>query len=651
MKQILLILLLLIQVPIIAQTRGGTNDRKAEKYFEQAKEHARWRRMEMAELSLLEAVNRDDRYLDAMNLLVDIYMMQNKIDETKTWTEKILSINPDYSPNLMLILATIEQRESEYETALGWYEKYMKIAPRESSNYQQAKLGAASCEFAIYAMANPVSFEIENMGEAVNSEHDEYFPAMTADEQLLMFTRAIPVDGKTYFQFDKNEDFFFCEKDEDGNWEAAFNPGAPINSVYNEGAPTLSPDGKYLIFTACDLGDMGDYGKDKRGFGSCDLFISVKDGNSWSKPINMGRTINSKHWESQPSFSSDGKTIYFLKGKYDRYHERHDDIYVTELINGRWSQAKPLPPNINTPGSEESVFIHPDNQTLYFSSDGHIGLGGMDIFMSRRQADGSWGDPVNLGYPINTSGHENSFHVSASGEYAIIASNREGGFGKLDLYQMTLPEEVKPNRISYLKGTIKEAGTGKPVEAYFQLIDLNTGDTVVQTVADKKTGSFLVVLPASENYALMAEADGYLFHSENFQLEARDEHQYYEKSIALQPMTQGSSVVLKNVFFDTDKFELKPKSKTELDKLVRLLKNNPALKIEIGGHTDNVGSTENNKVLSENRAKAVHDFLVRAGITADRLSYKGYGESKPIASNDTAEGRQQNRRTEFVIVE
>ena len=312
MKLKWLLLLLILPACVVAQPRGGTQDRRAQKFYEQAKEHARWQRMEMAELSLLEAVEKDPKFLDAMNLLVDIYMVQNKIEETKKWSQKIIDINPGYSPNLLLILATIEQRDGAYSTALGWYEKYMQVAPPASSNYRQAKLGAASCEFAIYAMANPVDFEIENMGEAVNSEHDEYFPAMTADEQLLMFTRAIPVQGNTYFPFDKNEDFFFCTKREDGTWDKAFNPGAPINSMYNEGAPTLSPDGKYLIFTACDLGDMGDYGKDKRGYGSCDLFISVKEGNAWSKPVNMGRTINSKHWESQPSFSSDGKTIYFL---------------------------------------------------------------------------------------------------------------------------------------------------------------------------------------------------------------------------------------------------------------------------------------------------------------------------------------------------
>ena len=648
---ILLTLLLLFSAGLGWAQDGTTSDKKAQKLYDLAKEDYRWNRWEGAEIKLTSAIERDDNYLDAMNLLAEVYIKMNRLDESKEWTKRVIEKNPNYSPNLILILAALEHHGSNYSLALPLYLQYLKIAPPESSNYQAAKLGAASCEYAEWAMKNPVEYDISNLGENVNSEHDEYFPALTADEGLLMFTRAVPVERGTYFLNDRNEDFFFSEKTENDTWGQSYNPGGPLNTQFNEGAPTLSPDGKYLIFTACDLGDMGSYGPDKKGFGRCDLFVSVRQGTRWSKPVNMGSTINSKHWESQPSFSSDGKTIYFIRGKYDRYGDQHTDIYVSEMVNGRWSQAKPLPKNINSDGGEESVFIHPDNQTLYFSSDGHIGLGKMDIFISRRQPDGSWGDPENLGYPINTSDHENSFHVSASGDYAIIASDREGGVGGMDLYKLKLPESAKPQKITYLKGKIKDAGTGKPLEAFFQLIDLNSGDTVVQALADKKTGDFLVVLPASEQYALSAEHDGYLFHSENFELDFSKSLSHYKKNIELQPMVTGSAVVLKNVFFDSDKFELKPKSKTELDRLAQLLKSNPELKIEIAGHTDNQGNAGANQVLSQNRAQAVRDFLVRVGIDEARLTYKGYGQTEPIATNETDEGRQQNRRTEFRIIE
>lgn len=630
---------------------GRSSDKKANKYYAVGREYFKDQLWEMAESNLLLALERDPNFLDAMNLLSEVYIGLERLDESKKWTKKIIDINPDYSPNLILILATLEQYESNYAEALIWYEKYLKMAPPESSNYRAAKKGAASCEFAQWAMQHPVEFTIENLGPNINSEHSEYFPAMTADEALLMYTRATPVERSQYFENDRNEDFFFSERQADGTWGKSFNPGSPLNTPLNEGAPTLSPDGKYLIFTACDLGDMGYYGPDKKGFGHCDLFVCVRQGNKWSRPLNMGQTINSKHWESQPSFASDGKTIYFIRGRYDRYKERHDDIYMSQMVNGKWAQAQPLPNNINTDGKEESVFIHPDNKTLYFSSDGHVGMGGMDIFMTKKQDDGSWSDPINLGYPINTSEQENSFHVSASGNYAIIASSREGGFGKLDLYKMTLPENLKPQQITYLKGKIKDAKTKKPLEASFLLIDLAKGDTVVTTTSDAVDGSFLVVLPASEQYALIADHEGYLYHSENFALDFSKDLSHFEKNIDLQPMVAGSSIVLKNVFFDTDKFELKPNSRTELDRLQKLLKDNITLRIEISGHTDNQGNATANMTLSRNRAKAVYDFLIRSGIDANRLTFEGYGKEKPIATNDTEEGRQLNRRTEFKILE
>ena len=507
------------------------------------------------------------------------------------------------------------------------------------------ELGLANCQFAQKAMANPVDFDPKNLGVNVNSETDEYFPALTADESRLLFTRLLTnadnIDGL-------DEDFYIAEK-KNGQWDMAYNPGRPINSPFREGAPTLSPDGKYIIFTACEL--YGSYGPGKKGYGSCDLFISVRAGDRWSAPQNMGRTINSPHWETQPSFASDGRTLYFIRGKRTRQGVGNSDIYFSELKDGVWTKAAPLPSVINTPEAEESVFIHPDNKTLYFSSRGHVGMGDMDIYVSRKEEDGSWGKPVNLGYPINTHGQENSFHVSASGTYALIASDREGGYGGLDLYSFDLPEHVRPNRVTYLKGKITDAATGKPLEAKFELIDLVTGDTVVNSYSDKNDGSYLVVLPASASYALLADRNGYLYHSENFELELEENKTHYTKNIELQPITAGSRVVLKNVFFDTDKFDLKPASKTELNKLAGIMKSNASMRIEISGHTDNQGNPTANQVLSENRAKAVYNYLVNEGIDSGRMSFKGYGQDQPIATNDTDEGRQQNRRTEFTVVE
>ncbi|MEQ9188722.1 MAG: OmpA family protein [Cryomorphaceae bacterium] len=649
MKKALLLFALALFCTVSFGQRGGTSDKRAGKFYEEGRQHKKFGRIEQAEATFLAAIERDSLFLDAMYELSDMYMKQGRVEDTKRWLEKIVDQDPNYASSLIITLALIAQQEEDFSKALNYYEQYLGIAPEGSNNWLVAKRGAASCEFAVWAMAHPVPFDPQNLGENVNSADDEYFPAMTADEQLLIFTREIAAPNNPYSPDGLDEDFFFTEKLDDGTWGKAYNPGPPINSPWREGAPTISPDGKYIIFTICDL--YGQYGPDKQGFGSCDLFVSVRNGKSWSKPINMGQTINSRNWESQPCFAADGKTLYFVRGRYNRERERLDDIFYSEIVNGKWSKAQPLPPNINSSEDEESVFLHPDGKTLYFSSRGHIGLGMMDIFMSRKQEDGSWGDPINLGYPINTSGHENSFFVSANGKYAIIASNREGGYGKLDLYSFELAEHLRPQPVTYLKGIIRDADDKRPLEASFKLIDLNTGDTIISATSDQETGAFLVVLPSGENYALMAEKGGYLYHSENFILDLEEELTTYKKTIDLQPIASGRSVVLKNVFFDTDKFELKPASKTELTKLTRFMADNPAIRIEISGHTDNAGSQSANQVLSENRAKAVFTYLKENGIEPSRMEFKGYGQTKPIASNENEVGRALNRRTEFMVID
>lgn len=622
-----------------------TEDKRAIKYYQEAMNSLQYGNYEIAEVSLEKALARDENFLDAKFDLAQLYLFTEREAKAKSLLVSVFKIDPAFEPVVGYTLGTMEMGKGNYEQAEKYLRATLDLGIENPKLERAVRLGVANCLFAQEAMANPVKFDPKNLGGNVNSKTDEYFPALTADESRLLFTRLLnsreSPDGK-------DEDFYFCNKTGE-EWGKAYNPGQPINTPFKEGAPTLSPDGKYIIFTACEL--YGTYSPGKKGFGSCDLFISVRNGERWSKPVNMGRTINSPNWETQPSFASDGKTLYFIRGRRTQQGVTNSDIYVSRLENGRWSKAEPLPDNINSKESEESVFIHPDNQTLYFSSRGHVGMGDMDIYVSRRQSDGTWGDPVNLGYPINTHGQENSFHVSASGTYALIASDREGGYGGLDLYSFELPESVRPNRVTYLKGKITDSKTGDALEAKFELIDLASGDTVVQSYSDKKDGSYLVVLPASTRYALIADRDGYLYHSENFELELEENKTHYTKNIKMQPIEAGSKVVLKNVFFDTDKFELKPESLTELNKLSRLMQSNPSIKIEISGHTDNQGNPQANQVLSENRARAVYDFLVRGGIDATRMTFEGYGETQPIASNEDEEGRQLNRRTEFMVVE
>ena len=314
-----------------------------------------------------------------------------------------------------------------------------------------------------------------------------------------------------------------------------------------------------------------------------------------------------------------------------------------------WSEPVNLGSKINTSGNEMSVFIHPDNQTLYFSSNGHPGMGKDDLFLSRTDESGEWGEPQNLGYPINTPGDEWRLVVNAKGDKAYYASDRPGGYGLLDLYVFDLPANEKPQTVTYFKGKVYDALSKLPLGARFELIDLNTGKQVTLSYANNTTGEFLVCLPPNKNYGLNVSKDGYLFYSENFDLSTYKSAEPFQADVPLVSLKPGSKMILKNIFFETAKFNLKDQSKFELNKLIAFLNNNSAIKIEIGGHTDNIGDKKSNQLLSENRAKAVYEYLIAAKIPAERLTYNGYGDRQPIADNKTEVGRAKNRRTEFMI--
>lgn len=418
----------------------------------------------------------------------------------------------------------------------------------------------------------------------------------------------------------------------------------------NEGAGTLSPDGRFIVFTKCALMD-NDYGQGLKGMGSCDLFISRRIGERWTTPENLGPPLNSRQWESQPSLGSDGRTLYFVRAMQARDGLKSMDIMRSVLgEDGNFSDPVALGPTINTPFQEESVQIHPDGRTLYFSSDGHPGMGGLDIFVSRMDREGNWGKAENLGYPVNTGGDENSVLVGADGELAFFASDRPGGYGDLDLYSFELPEAARAVPVSYVTGRVSDIVTGRSVEADVQMYDLATGDLATAAYSDPKSGEFLVCLPEGRDYALNATAEGYLFFSANYNIAKNTVDKPFNLDVKLSPLTAGSTITLRNIFFNTASAELLPASNLELDKLLRLMKANPTLRIEVGGHTDNVGADADNQKLSEERAVAVSKFLTGYGIEADRVVSAGFGETRPVASNDTEEGRALNRRTEIKVL-
>ncbi|MBC8486108.1 MAG: PD40 domain-containing protein [Bacteroidetes bacterium] len=620
----------------------STKSKKARKAYINGEEFLRLHNYFQAEKQFLNAVDEDPGFYEAYMLLGEIYEQTKKDTDAVVVYRKAVAINPDRFPGAFFLLANIEYKNGWYKDALEHYIAFLEYPKIHNENRVNSEKRLQNCEFAMESMANPVLFDPVNLGENINSERDEYFPCITADNQTLLFTRLLQ-DSRSYTG--RQEDFFISHY-KDSAWQLAYNIGEPINTIQNEGAPSLSADGNILIFTACE--SLNGYGMNRKGFGRCDLFASKRMGNKWSVPYNLEKPVNSRQWESQPSFSSDGKTLYFVSNRHDNY-----DIWVS-VVNesGEWSEPEKLGTNINTDDYEGSVFIHPDNQTLYFSSDGHVGMGGLDIYVSKKDSTGKWGKPVNLGYPINTYKDENSILISADGELAMFASDREGGFGGLDLYGFELYEEVRPEKVTYIKGIVFDNETGKKLEARFELIDLATGNIAVTSFSNKGTGEFLVCLPANHDYALNVSKEGYLFYSENFNLSGENPStDPVLKDVPLKPLKAGEKVILKNIFFETDKYNLKKSSEIELQKLIELLNKNPEIKIEIGGHTDNVGTTEYNFELSQNRAKAVYDYLVKNKIDSDMLTYKGYGESQPVDTNDTEEGRANNRRTEFKVVE
>ena len=627
------------------QTDYSSKNKKAIKLYEEAISAYNYRNHDLSTTLLNEAIEKDELFIEAYLLLSQVLAEKGKNMEAIASLEKAVKINPRYFPNAYYMLGEMYLLEGIYTDAAKNFTIYLDHSGGSDESKIRSRLGLDCCAFAERAIANPVDFDPINLGPGVNTENSEYYPCLTADDATLLFTREIP-DSRAFLG---TQEDFFVSTSEAKTWGPSRGI-SEINSVMNEGAPSLSHDGQVLIFTACEI--EGEWGPGRTGLGSCDLFFSHKVGTSWSSPMNLGERINSYYWESQPSLAADGRTLYFVRGKSTARGIREQDIWVSHLsVDGVWQKPRKIEGEVNTAFEEESVMIHPDGETLYFSSNGHPGMGGLDIYMSKKRADGSWGKPVNLGYPINTHGNENSLLVSASGELAYFASDRDGGAGGLDLYRFIMPEAARPNVVTFAKGVVFDALSYKKLEASFEMIDLETGNVVSSSMSNPKSGEFLVSLPVDHDYALNVSREGYLFYSANFSLKDVDTAEPYALEVPLEKIKPGGKGVLNNIFFDTDSYALKAESKVELEKLVEFMTLNRHTRIEIGGHTDNVGSETANQALSENRAKSVVSYLVENGVEAWRLSAKGYGESQFISTNDTDEGRSKNRRTEFMIIE
>ena len=490
----------------------------------------------------------------------------------------------------------------------------------------------------VYSVSFPQISKKENPGRSINTQYSEHWPVIAPDGKTLYFLR----EGDP-LNFGESGDIWYSELQGDGNWSYAVHMGRPLNSIDGGSVCSVTPDGNTLLL-------LGSYRKEGRiVFDGFSYSRKTKDG--WSFPLSIvikNFYNDNEHWSGY--LSNDGKKLFMGIQRKDSYGEC--DLYVSFLqSNNVWTEPMNLGSSINTSKMEEDAFLAADNVTLYFESKGHGGYGGFDVFMSKRLDDTwkNWSTPVNLGPEINTKDDEQEYYIDAKGEYAYFAS-KDNSYGDLDIFRIKLPDKVKPNPVVIIYGNVFNARTNEVIEAEIKYEYLTDGVEAGTANSNPKDGSYKIVLPCGKNYGFSAKANGFYSVSENIDLTVNAGYKEIKKDLYLVPIEIGETVILNNIFFDFNKFELKTESYPELNRVVKFLKDYPSVEIELSGHTDNSGPKEYNQVLSEKRALAVAEYFFANGISKDRVVVTGYGEAKPVDTNETEEGRQKNRRVEFKIL-
>lgn len=602
------------------------------------------------------------------------YLKSVQREKSLEYFKKAQSLNPKVKADIIYKIGQALHLNLKFDEAIEAYSSYRRqLSPKDVNKVRLAiNKKVAECKIGKELVEKPIRVFIDNAGHNINGQASDYSPLITADESMMIFTsRRAGTTGDIISEEDGKyfEDIYISNKI-NGEWAVPVNAGKPLNTKGNDATIGLSSDGQKL-FTF-----MGKTG------GDGEILVSELDGVEWSTPRDKElKKINSEYHESAASFSFDGKTMYYVTNNPENNLGQHD-IFISYWNDEkeRWGQGQNLSNVVNTEYDERGVFMHPDGKTLFYSSNGKGSMGGYDIFKTYIKEDGFWAEPENLGYPINTPGDDNFFVLSGSGKHGYYASDKEGGFGSHDIYMITFlgPEkpliqsndniliasmvnpisetfieetvEIETMRLTIIKGTTIDAFTKEPIEAEIEIVDNEKNEVITVQKSNKSTGKFLLSLPSGKNYGIAVQSEGYLFHSENFDIPEASNYQEINKDISLSKMAVGTKIVLKNIFFDYAKSTLRPESEPELDRLYELLMEFPEMKIEISGHTDNKGSRTTNERLSASRAKAVVNYLVKKSIPLSRLESKGYAFDQPIESNDTEEGRQQNRRVEFKVL-
>ncbi|MBQ8055678.1 MAG: OmpA family protein [Paludibacteraceae bacterium] len=632
MKKLALIILAVLSLTVNVSAQYSTKNKKAIELFNEAKKIAGKNPKKAIEL-YEEAYAKDKKFVEAAWKASELY--SDLVEEDKqvdVLRPTILNKKHPKYFDCVVKLARACYETGKYEEALKYYNYFPeKLAP-----------GIQKCNIALEIKSHPIPFDPKNM-VPINGPYDDYWPNISADG--LTFSHTVMV-GKTQglkARSDNQEDIYQSYRMSNGQWAKSSPIGEPVKTPKNEGAQSFSLDGKYMFVVACDR---------KESLGGCDIYYSTKVDNQWTEFVNPGEPLNSKAWESTPSINADGDELYFASSREGGMGGQ--DIWKCNVIrnsDGTLSFSEPvnLGENINTINDERSPFIHPDNQTLYYSSNGIDGMGGFDVFFSRKNEYNQWEKAKNVGYPLNTHRNEIGFVVNSKGDRCYFSSNGLDKNGQgLDIYEAYLDESLRPKKVDFFIGIVIDDKTEEPLEANVELFRKKDDKVESHTISDKKTGKCILRVPSTgDDYAYNVTAEGYMFLSEDI----TETNTGQENYIRMKKATAGSSLVLKGVFFATNSYELSEESHTELGQILRFLKENPTVKVRFEGHTDSRGSRELNTKLSDNRAKAVMNYMIANGIEKNRVSGKGFGPDRPVASNDTEEGRALNRRTELVIVE
>lgn len=583
---------------------------------------------------LRKSIQTDSKFVDAYLSLGGAYQEIRLYDSSVYFYERAIQQDPQYTAPYQLPYAISLAGQGNFMKALEYTNRFLSIPTLNEKSVRSGLYRKKTFEFALQYSAqvkdSTYKFLPINLGDSINSQYSEYYPALSVDDSLLVFTRRTSAIV---------EDFYASNRI-GSTYGKAEKIAGRLNEEPRKGAISLSSDKNWMLFA-------GNF--QTQSYGNFDIYVSYETDEGWSEPFNLGRNINTEFWETAPTLSPDKKTLYFVSNRPGGYGG--SDLYVSYLQpNGNWSPAKNMGPLINTPGDEQAPFIHADNQTFYFTSDGHPGYGGSDLFIMRKQPNGEWATPINLGYPINTIDNEGSLVVSSNGITAYYASDRSDSKGLLDLYKFELRKDIRPIRTLYVKGQVIDAKQGNGLPSAVELIDQETGQSYF-TLQTNESGRYFSPLPVGKDYTFVVRRKGYLFFSKPYELSGVPADSVYQLDILLQPIQKAEKLVLRDIRFKTGSAILENNGQVELNKLVQWLNENADFKIAIIGHTDNVGKSSDNLQLSLQRAKSVMEYLIEKGIAAHRLQVAGKGDTEPVSNNQTEEGRAQNRRTEILIMD